>query len=145
METIILTPYTGTDQISFSASLIECEKIFGTPVRRTTTRKNEMKLVYDTIEFIFPMDGSNILEMSFRPNVKLILNGIDIFHDKTALSELSKIDSPLEYVGILFFPALGISSTGLHNRDDLSVTAIAKGRFDKLVHNFLPYQGSNLV
>ncbi|USX11281.1 hypothetical protein NHH88_16285 [Oxalobacteraceae bacterium OTU3CAMAD1] len=141
----ILAPYVGTQRVPFSTSKIECEKIFGTPVRLSKTRGNELKLVYDEIEFIFSMNGSKILEMLFRPNVTLLINNIDIFHDKTALSKLSKIDSPLEYAGILFFPALGISSTGLHNKDDVSVTAIAKGRFDKLVHNFQPYKAFDVA
>ncbi|USX29538.1 hypothetical protein NHH73_15095 [Oxalobacteraceae bacterium OTU3CINTB1] len=114
-------------------------------MRRTKTLKNELKLVYAKFEFIFPMDGSEILEISFRPNIELMLNDIDIFHDTTALSKLSKIDSPLEYAGILFFPMLGISATGLHNKDDLSVTAVAKRRFDRIIHNFLPYKASGLL
>ena len=145
MKTVIVIPYMGTERVSFFTSQIECEKTLGKPVRRTKTRKNELKLVYAEVELIFPMDGSKILEISFRPNIKLVLNDIDIFHDTTALNKLSKIDSSLEYAGILFFPTLGISSTGLHNKDDLSVTAVAKGRFDRIIHNFLPYKASGLT
>ena len=145
MKPVILIPYVGTERLSFSTSQIECENTLGEPVRRTKTLKNELKLVYAEVELIFPMDGSKILEISFRPNIKLMLNDIDIFHDTTALSKLSKIDSPLEYAGILFFPMLGISATGLHNKDDLSVTAVAKGRFDRIIDNFLPYEASGLT
>lgn len=145
MEPIILKAYVGIDQLSFTTTEMECEKILGAPIRRSKNRKNETKLVYEKFEFTFPPDGSKILEMSFRPNIKLLVNEIDIFNDKMALNKLSKIDSPLEYVGILFFPTLGISAAGLHRQDDKVVTAISKGRFDGVLHNFVPYNVSDRV
>lgn len=142
ISAFVVEPYVGTNKIKFSTSTKQCKAILGEPMRQSKNRKNEPKLVYKDQELILEIGGARIVEIAFRPNVTVLLHDIDVFNDVDALAKLSKIDAPLEYVGILFFPALGISATGLHNQEDKVVTAISFGRFDAIAHNFSPYEAT---
>ena len=142
MSAFVIEPYIGTNKIKFSTSEEQCKAILGEPIRQSKNRKNEPKLVYKDQEVTLEIGGARIVEIAFRPDVMVLLHDIDVFNDVDALAKLSKIDAPLEYVGILFFQALGISATGLHNQDDKVVTAISLGRFDAIAHNFCPYEAT---
>lgn len=140
MRSFTIYPYAGIDEVKFGDTETVVEQTFGAPMRRSKNRKNETKFIYDDAEFTFSAGEKTLVEISFRPNVELTIGEVSIFHDKDTLEKLIKIEPPLEYVGILFFPIMGISTAGLHNADDVSVTAIAKGRFNNVLQKFVPYQ-----
>lgn len=45
-----------------------------------------------------------------------------MFQDSDALSRLMDLDPPVEFVGVLFFPRLGMTATGLHNDEAKTAT-----------------------
>ena len=140
MSTFVIQPYVGAGKINFGASKNTVISLLGMPIQCSTNRRKEEKMTYDDLELVFLPDAAGVCELTFRPDSHPVILGIDIFHDRDALQKLALHDAPLEYVGILFFPTLGITASGLHNEDSRSVTAIAPGRLDGIKKNFLPYK-----
>ena len=48
----------------------------------------------------------------------------------------------LEYVGLVFYPKLGLSIGGTEIGVDFSITAISEGRFDLLLPKFKPFKNN---
>jgi hypothetical protein len=66
--------------------------------------------------------------VSFFDTAHVLIETVDIFETPWPLQHLSKLNpGPLEDVGFLLLPKLGIMCTGFHNDDDKTVTALAAG------------------
>lgn len=131
-------PYVGVGTLCFGMTEDEATGSVGSPVRSTRTASGEHRLIYP--EFHLTFSESRLAEVSFHPEAHLIVAGIDLFRDAEPLQHLARLDPlPLESVGILYFPNLGITLSGFHNEGARTVTVMRPGRLDGLLSKFRPY------
>ncbi len=109
------------------------------PLRTSRTRNNELKQFHPDFTLVFS-DAAGLVEACFEPEARLMVGGVDLFRHRAPLRHLATLEpSPLESVGILYFPSLGITLSGFHKEDSRTVTVMAAGRLDDLLPKFKPY------
>lgn len=139
--TFDFVPHVSVGPLKFGMTLGQVEEILGKPTRTSRTRSGETRVQYPDVVLAIDLEGK-LTEATLVPSASFIVNGSDVFKSATPLSDLAKIDpAPLEYVGILFFPGLGLTLSGFHNEDEKTITALSPGRFDSLKPKFKPYGG----
>jgi hypothetical protein len=132
-------PYVGVGPFRFGMTPDDAIRAIGPPARQTRTASKELKLRYVEFCLVFS-NAAGLVEVSFEPEAHLIVGGIDLFFNPAALRRLAKSDpSPLESVGILFFPKLGITLSGFHKEGSRTATVICTGRLDDSLPKFKPY------
>ena len=137
-----LAPYYSVGPLRFSMTKDDVSSILGKPDSIFKNGRNEFVFTFNSIgvEAVFSLQSELLVEVSFRDKGNLVVAGINIFNCKNALNHLLAQDAnPLEYVGILFLPKLGLTLSGFHNEDDRVITALCKGRIDHLLPKFAKF------
>jgi hypothetical protein len=135
-------PQVRVGPFRFGMSSEEAAHILGTAPRRSETISGALKMHYSTIDLVFT-HATGLVEVSFTPDEHVIVAGIDVFHEPWTLRRLAEVDhEPMESVGILYFPKLGITLSGFHTGGVRTVTAMAAGRLEslQLIPRFKPYK-----
>jgi hypothetical protein len=133
-------PHVGVGPFRFGMTADEAKGVAGPPKRSLKTPSRELKLNYDDFVLVFS-DAKGLVEATFTPQARLIVGGADLFRDAAPLQHLASLDSsPLESVGILYFPKLGITLSGFHNADPRTATVMCQGRLDDLLPKFKPFR-----
>ena len=135
-----LLPYVAVGPLRFGMTTAEVESVMGTPLRISATSRREPRYRYPEFNAVFALTGG-LAEVSFFDTAHVLIEAVDIFETPWPLQHLLKLDpGPLEDVGFLLLPKLGIMCTGFHNYDDRTLTALASAsRLDPLLSNFKPY------
>jgi len=135
-----LLPYEGAGPLRFGMTAADASAAIGVPLRSNKTRRGEMRYWYANLVLVVDLRGQ-LAEITFMDNARLVVEGIEVFETPNALLELAKRDgSPLEMVGIVFFPKLGITLSGFHTEEEKTITALARGRVDHLLPDFKPFK-----
>jgi hypothetical protein len=133
-------PHVAVGPFRFGMTVDEATSSLSPSTSRTRTISGALRLRYPKLDLVFT-DPGGLVEVSFTREVHLIVAGIDVFHELAPVRRLAQIDpSPLESVGILYFPKLGVTLSGFHNEDPRTVTVMAAGRLDDLLPKFKPYE-----
>ena len=141
MPTLELNSYIGVGSLKFSMREDEILPILGKPTSIQNNWLNEKTFTYNSFELVFSLKDEKLVEISFQNNLHFIVNGLSIFDDMAALEKLlAQEENPLEYVGILFLPSLGLTLSGFHTEDDKVATAICKGRLDSMLPKFKAFR-----
>jgi len=132
-------PYVGVGPLRFGMTPEDVTRSSGPPLHNDRTRNNELKQRHPDFTLVFS-DAVGLVEASFAPEAHLMVGGVDLFRHRAPLRHLAALDpSPLESVGILYFPKLGITLSGFHKEDSRTVTVMCGGRLDDLLPRFKPY------
>jgi hypothetical protein len=135
-------PHVCAGPFRFGMTVDEAVGSLGPATSRTRTISGALRVRYPTLDLVFT-EAAGLVEVSFTPQEQLIVAGIDVFHELAPLRRLAQVDpSPLESVGILYFPKLGITLSGFHKDDSRTVTVMAAGRLEslQLMPSFKPYK-----
>jgi len=137
---ITIVSYKSVGPIAFGMKPKDIYSALGTPRLSTKDRYGDTVHRYDNIFVTTNNDG--VVEVELLPDAAPNILDIDILSNRHSLYLLSKIDAnPYECSGAIILLNIGISITGMH--DDLdyqkSVTAFARGRFDELKKDMVPY------
>ena len=136
---LIFAPYKSVGQLAFGSAPEASMLVLGKPLIDRIDNRGERALNYANFNLIFSLQG--LQEVTIFPKAGLHIEGKNIFEETDVYGYLNFIDSePLECVGIIFYPKLGLSVGGTELGVDFSFTAIAKGRFDSLLPKFKPAQ-----
>lgn len=130
---MILKPHKAAGSIAFGMNLQEVQETLGEPKLAVKNRRGEAILHYDGLHITLSNQG--VVEVELLPENIISLEGVNIFSDPYALEKLCSIDGNAQQcLGAIILMNLGISLTGLHNRDESqkSATMFAEGRFDIL-------------
>ena len=134
---LILAPYKSVGRLTFGSEPEALMLVLGKPLIDRVDNRGESALNYANLNLIFSLRG--LQEITIFPEAGLHIEGKNIFEEPDVYGYLNLIDSgPLECVGIIFYPKLGLSVGGTELGVDFSFTAIAKGRFDSLLPKFKP-------
>jgi hypothetical protein len=128
-----LVPYVGADPITFEMSPPAVENIIGPPISVGTNDYGEREEWRDSLIVRYSNRDSRVVEITFRPNARLLYKGVDLFQKEAVISFLSQYDRPFEIVGFVVFLDLGILMTGFHDNDESqkAITVFRKGRMDQ--------------
>jgi hypothetical protein len=136
-----LIAYNSVGAFEFGASENSIGSLFPEKFKQRVNVKGEKTIYFENLNFVFSPDD-RLLEITVFPEAQLFINGSDIFKEQDVHQFLSLIDeSPLEYVGLIFYPKLGLSVGGTELGADFAVTAISKGRFDSILPKFKSWHG----
>jgi hypothetical protein len=135
-----VSPHVGVGPFRFGMTADEARGVAGPPKRSLKTPSRELKLNYEGFQLLFS-DAKGLVEATFTSEVCLIVGGADLFRHAAPLRHLASLDpSPLESVGILYFPKLGNTLSGFHDEDARTATVMCRGRLDDLLPKFKPFR-----
>ena len=94
--------------------------------------------------FSLSFDDEGLVEISSLPDSSLTSDGIDLFHDWTAIGQLrARTDAAFLGVGLLVLPDLGLSIADVDKQgrrikgEELqAITTFVRGRFDGVLDGF---------
>jgi hypothetical protein len=133
-----LSAYVSIGPFEFGSSAISIASLMPGKLNQRVNIKGEKTIYFENLNFVFSYDDK-LVEVTVFPEAQLFVLGSDIFKEQDVHQFLRSIDdSPLEYVGLIFYPKLGLSVGGTEIGADFAITAIAKGRFDFLLPKFKP-------
>lgn len=136
---IDIVPYVGAGALRFGMPEREIASILPEPLRKGKNRRKELTYHFSEFSLVFSQDS--LVEITYYPQADLQLFGVDLFRDPESLKKLAEFDpSLLEYVGILYFPSLGITLSGFQNGEPKTVTAVARERLSHVASKFQPYR-----
>ena len=133
-----LIPYQSVGPHKFGASEAATKSLLDQTCSQRVNLKGEKTLYFRNLNFVFSTKNE-LVEITIFPEAKLLVEGSNIFQEVNVHGYLKQVDKfPLEYVGLIFYPKLGLSVGGTEIGADFAVTAISKGRFDLLLPKFKP-------
>ena len=139
-----LVPYKSVGAILFNSGESLATSLLGVDFKVRLNLKGEKTFYFESINLVFT-SNDQLKEITFFPESKLLVSESNIFEEKDVHGFLRELDSsPLEYVGLVFYPKLGLSIGGTEIGVDFSITAIAEGRFDLLLSKFKPFKKRNI-
>lgn len=130
-------PYEGALPVTFGMTAKQVRSVLGTKESEVTSRKGKRNEYRQSsnIRVGFSQDKNTVVDIALCPDdtLSLMYNGIDLLHEDSRFSILLKEDdAPLEMMGFLVFPKLGIGLTGFHDgkKSQRAITVFAKDSID---------------
>lgn len=145
---MIITPYDSVDQLQFGKSdVADCMNRFGDPEQVRTSRSGHVQYVYS--DFIARFDGikGTFREFTLLPKCSAVIGTIPVTWDRAFLLSLCEVDGfPVESVGFVILPRLGVAVTGIHDDDpaQLAVGAFEFGIWDEPLKRAKPFDMTTL-
>ena len=140
--TIIIEPYEAIGPMHFGMSQDEVVAAMGNPQRITESRGGNPILWYNDNDINVIMEHGSLVEVGFGPKAPVSICGFHPFADPGAFANLCKLDGkPCEVLGFIVFRNLGITLTGIHDKDEsqMALTVFARGRWDVLDSQMKPF------
>lgn len=142
MKQFEILPFVGALPLRFGMTSDEVHGILGGPRAVRTNRLGEKDEDYHEASAGYDKASAMLVELGFVQPSVVRFHGIDLFRDADAILRLADADgAPLEGLGFVVFPALGIALADFHSEQesDRVVTVFARGRWSDLKH-FSPYR-----
>lgn len=137
---MILVPYESVGPFAFGATVGSILALAVEEPRKQMNSKSEQALYFGNSSLVFSLDDK-LQEVTLFPESRLRVFGGNIFDQDDLHSYLMLFDhSPLEHVGLVFYPRLGLSIGGTEIGVDLSVTAVGPTRFNSVLPKFKPFR-----
>lgn len=126
----VINPFIKVGPINFGSTREEVIHIIGYPQKEVKTHFDNIRLEY--LGFAVVIENNAVVEMNFIPQVKLQLEGRDIFNDVNIFKFLQGFDAnPRKIHDSLVFSKIGISLSGFDNpKETPVVTVFRKGYWD---------------
>jgi hypothetical protein len=138
-----LVPFNRLGPVRFGESPENVAEILGPPANTRVTKKGEVEEERDLIRISYAgEEAPRVVEVSVIPPAEVAVGGRVIRWDFETLDWLLSLESkPMELVGFLLLPQLGIAITGLHDQDpsQRAITAFQEGRWDHLRPEMKPF------
>jgi len=140
-----IQPHESVGSVRFGMLPSEVHAVIGAPRRRLRSRRGEWEELWGGIKVTYGKGDERAVEIHVMPPAAALLDGKDLLRADDPVSLLLSYDShPLEAVGVVLFPGIGIAVTGHASPADDSDKAVgvfARGRWDEesLLH-FHPLQ-----
>jgi len=142
MKQFEIQPFVGALPLRFGMTRDEVHGVVGSPRAVRTNRFGELDEDYLEVSAGYDKTDAKLCELGFVRSVDVRFRGIDLFRDAGAISLLVEADgSPLEGLGFIVFPSLGIALAdfGSEQDTDQAITVFARGRWSDLKH-FKPFR-----
>jgi hypothetical protein len=130
-----ILPHDSVGPVRFGMLPSEVHAAIGAPRRRARNGRGEWDELWGGIKVTYSKEDERAVEIHVMPPAEALLGGRDLLRADDPVSLLLSYDSqPLEAVGVVLFPKVGIAVTGLGSSADDSDKAVgvfARGRWDE--------------
>jgi hypothetical protein len=136
-----IAPYTGVGDLRFGMSGQEVANILGPPMHRNRNWKGEIEEYREGSKVYYI--NETVAEIVLMPPAGALYKGIDLLGLVKPVDFLIADDpAPFEYMGTIVFLEIGLALTGFAepNDPDTTVTAFARGRWERLQSRLVSYQ-----
>ncbi len=131
-----ITPYLSVGQIQFGMTSNELKDAIGLPIRISKNRRQEPVHQFNEFKVIFSANSHRVIEVGLIKESNAWVGNISLFQDADSFNKLIQKEANLyDYMGFKILLNFGLTFTGFQDKDESqkSVTAFAKGRWDKLL------------
>jgi hypothetical protein len=140
-----IRPHDSVGSVRFGMMPSEVHAVIGAPRRRVRSRRGEWEELWGGLKVTYSKEDERAVEIHVMPPAAALLDGQDLLRADDPVSLLLPYDShPLEAVGVVLFPKVGIAVAGHDSPGDESDKAVgvfARGRWDEeSLSHFHPLQ-----
>jgi hypothetical protein len=137
-----IEPYVGAHPLTFSMHPEAVSGILGLPRRTHETSDRKRAEDRDEVNISYSSDDGAAVEFIFMPSSVVMYHGMDIFRMNDPIAHLRRYDNrPMERVGFIFFPMLGIAFADYHEggNEDWFIRVFKRGLYDSILGRARPY------